>query len=377
MDSESMMRVVLAGGGHAHLAVLADWARKPLPATRRWLVTSSRFTAYSGMVPGWLAGFYRAEDLTIDLEPLAERAGAELVLADVIGLDAEHRMLALSNGEALAFDLLSLATGGETDTSALAAAGQRLLPVRPMCGFIAQWQGRFAPDLPIQPQEVVVVGGGAAGVELAFAICAVQKGAAARYRVSLVTARERFLAGHDQRVRKLAKRALQERGIAVHFAQAVGAEGGLLLSNGRFLEADCIVAATGSRAPHWLAQSGLACSPEGFVAVGPDMRSLSHSAIFAAGDIIERADRRLERSGVHAVKAGPVLAANLRAALEEGAMRHYLPRRRTLYLLALGDGRAICSWGSFVGMGRWAWRLKDWIDRSFVRRYRDHNIAPE
>lgn len=377
MLSQSMRRVVLAGGGHAHLAVLADWARRPLPATRRLLVTSSRFTAYSGMVPGWLAGIYRAEDLLIDLAPLAEQAGAELVLADVTSLYADNRMLVLSNGETLGFDVLSLATGGETDTSALAAAGRRLLPVRPMRNFIAEWRDRFAPDVAIPPREIVVVGGGAAGVELVLAINAIHRRVAARGRVSLVTPEERFLAGHDEQVRSHAKQVLLERGIAVHFAHAVGTDSGVLLSNGRLLPADCILAATGSRAPHWLATSGLACTSQGFVAVGPDMRSTSHPAIFAAGDIIDRTDRQLERSGVHAVKAGPVLAANIRAALGEGAIRNYQPRRPTLYLLALGDRRAICSWGPFVGTGRWAWWLKDWIDRSFVRRYsRLSNASP-
>ena len=99
-------RVILAGGGHAHLAVLADWAVKPMPDTERWLVTSSRFTAYSGMVPGWLAGIYRADDLLIDLAPLAERAGAQLILADVVGLDPARQMLNLSSGDDMAFAVL-------------------------------------------------------------------------------------------------------------------------------------------------------------------------------------------------------------------------------------------------------------------------------
>ncbi|MDE1943766.1 MAG: pyridine nucleotide-disulfide oxidoreductase, partial [Betaproteobacteria bacterium] len=108
-------RVVLAGGGHAHLAVLADWARRPTSGTERLLVTSSRHTAYSGMFPGWLAGFYRAKDLFIDLAPLAERAGARMILADVAGIDADAATLNLSNGGHLEYDLVSLATGGETD----------------------------------------------------------------------------------------------------------------------------------------------------------------------------------------------------------------------------------------------------------------------
>ena len=50
------IRMVLAGGGHAHLAVLADWIGVPPEGTERWLVTSHRQTAYSGMLPGWMAG---------------------------------------------------------------------------------------------------------------------------------------------------------------------------------------------------------------------------------------------------------------------------------------------------------------------------------
>lgn len=362
-------RVVLAGGGHAHLAVLADWADKPFPDTQRWLVTSSRFTAYSGMLPGWLAGIYRAQDLLIDLAPLAERAGARLILADVVGLDPARRILSLSSGEEIAFDLLSLATGGESDVSTLAAAGERLFPVRPVGAFMERWSLLLEAKKMAPRMNVVVVGGGAAGVELALGAVVALQNTFWNSSVSLVTTREGFLTGYVKRVRKLAQTELSNRGIVVHFAQAVGEENGLLLSNGNLLSADCIIAATGSRAPRWLAQSGLACNSQGFVAVGADMRSISHPGIFAAGDIIDRADRKLERSGVHAVKAGPVIAANLRVALGDGELRHYEPRNRTLYLLALGDRRAILSWGRLVAEGQWEWRIKDWIDRTFVARY--------
>lgn len=375
MTSGKTAQVVLAGGGHAHLAVLADWAARPLPGTQRWLVTSSRFTAYSGMLPGWLAGTYLPNDLLIDLAPLAERAGAGLILADVVGLDPTRRTLSLSSGKEMEFDLLSLATGGETDTSALAAAGERLLPVRQVGTFMKRWAHLLEAKTLSPSMNVVVVGGGAAGVELALGVEVALREIVPNFRISLVTPRDGLLSGHVRRVRRLAQRELSNRGIAMHFAQAVGQENGLVLSNGEFLPADCIIAATGSRAPRWLAQSGLACNNQGFVTVGADLRSTSHPAIFAAGDIINRADRKLERSGVHAVKAGPVLAANLRATLDRGELRNYQPRNRTLYLLSLGDKRAILSWGHLVAAGRWAWRIKDWIDRSFVARYTDDIVT--
>lgn len=370
-------RVILAGGGHAHLAVLADWARQPLPGTERLLITASRHTAYSGMLPGWLAGIYRTRDLLIDLEPLARRAGARLLVADVIGLDAGRRTLSLSSGEEVEFDLLSLATGGETDISSLALLGDRLLPVRPMAALMQRWSHFLEANLvanlvassPAAPLSVAVVGGGAGGVELALGAERALSRLSGKARICLVTPSDSFLAGHACGVRRRARAELAKRGIAIHFAHAAGQENGLLLSNGDFLPADRVIAATGSRAPPWLAASGLACTTEGFVAVGSDMRSTSHAAIFAAGDIIDRVDRHLPRSGVHAVKAGPVVAFNLRATISGAALHHYRPGKRTLYLLALGDRRAILSWGGLALTGKLAWWIKDWIDRGFVGRY--------
>jgi pyridine nucleotide-disulfide oxidoreductase family protein len=357
-------RVILAGGGHAHLAVLADWARRPPPETERILVTSRRHLAYSGMLPGWLAGIYRAEDLLIDLAPLAERAGAELILADVVGLDAAGQSLTLSTGGALDYDLLSLATGGEIDTSALAPLGEKLLAVRPVDGFMTRWPGFLGAGA-----SVAVVGGGAAGIELAMAVEAALRRRFGQAGVALVTLAEGLLTGHGEAAKRRVLAELSARGIALHLAEARGASGDLNLSDGTRLPADCVIAATGSRPPSWLAQSGLALSATGFVCTGADLRSRSHSAVFAAGDLAEQAGRALPRAGVHAVKAGPILAANLRAALGGSPLRLYQPRRHALALLATGERSAILSWGPLAAQGRWVWQLKDRIDRGFVRRY--------
>lgn len=369
-------RIILAGGGHAHLAVLADWAKEPWPDTERWLVTSARHTAYSGMLPGWMAGIYAADDLMIDLAPLAEQAGARLVLDDVTGIEPDRGLVRLASGGELVFDRLSLATGGEADLSSLAMLGERLIAVRPVSGFMQRWTALIEATPPGATLAIAVVGGGAAGVELALGAAAALRLRQIAGKITLVCPHDGFLAGHGQGVRSRALGELARHGIAVHYVQAVGTADGLMLSDGSFLPADSVIAATGSRAPRWLTQSGLACTAAGFVAVGADLRSMSHPAILAAGDIIERIDRQLPRSGVHAVKAGPVLAANLRA-LDQGARLHeYQPAGRTLYLLATGDRRAIVSWGALAFAGKLAWWLKDRIDRRFVARQRPAGIIP-
>ena len=47
-----MKRLVLLGGGHAHLAVLKDLAERPLDGWQVQLVTPFRRQLYSGMLPG-------------------------------------------------------------------------------------------------------------------------------------------------------------------------------------------------------------------------------------------------------------------------------------------------------------------------------------
>lgn len=356
-------RVILAGGGHAHLAVLHRWANEPDAGEERLLITPQARAIYSGMVPGWMAGIYPAEALRIDLAALAAKAGARLILAEVTGLDAAQQRLTLSTGEGLDFDLLSLATGGGIDLAPFAASTAAILPVRPVEGLIAGWK-HFLEAGPSAP-AIAVVGGGAAGVELALAAQARLADAAT---VTLVCPPGAFLSGHHPRVRRLARAALDRRGIALRHGLASGAPGGLMLDDGAPLPADLVLLATGSRPPGWLAASGLSCTAQGFALVGADLRSVSHPAVFAAGDIVERADRPLPRSGVHAVKAGPVLAANLAAALHGRAMQSYQPGPRTLYLLSTANRRAIASWGGFALQGRALWWLKDRIDRGFVSR---------
>ncbi len=66
VGAETVM--LLVGGGHAHVAVLADWAKRGAPAgVRGVLLTPERYLRYSGMVPGWIAGQHAQDDGLVDL----------------------------------------------------------------------------------------------------------------------------------------------------------------------------------------------------------------------------------------------------------------------------------------------------------------------
>jgi NADH dehydrogenase FAD-containing subunit len=127
--------------------------------------------------------------------------------------------------------------------------------------------------------------------------------------------------------------------------------------------------ATGAQAPPWLQRSGLALDAQGFVAVDALQRSTSHPNVFAAGDVSTRQDRTLARSGVYAVRAGPALSNNLRAAVAGQPPKPHQPPQNSLNLISCGDRYAIGAWGNTSFEGRWVWQLKNRIDRQFVARY--------
>lgn len=364
-----MKRLVLAGGGHAHLSVLEALARERTRGVETILVTPSRYQIYSGMLPGWMAGHYDQRQCRIDLHPMARAAHIGMVTQRISSMDAGARCVRLADGRQIDYDLLSLDTGSETDVSSLQKAGEALLPVKPLNGFFEAWPLVIVAASAKPDYRLVVVGGGAAGVELALAARFAFSRSGGNGQVDLVASGDGLLAGHARSVQRRVSRYLTGANVQVHQVEGSGMQAGVLLSTGTLLPADCVVAATGARAPRWLGRSGLELNANGYVAVDEFYRSLSHNDVFAAGDVSARQDVAVARSGVHAVHAGPVLAANLLATLRGGRMRSYRPRRHSLYLLACGPRYAIASWGRWSAEGGWVWTWKDRIDRGFVRRF--------
>jgi selenide,water dikinase len=191
-----------------------------------------------------------------------------------------------------------------------------------------------------------------------------------RVRVCLVTGNATVLPGFPLAVQQRAINVLRRARITVLNQRVVEiASQQVQLDNGARLVCDVPLLALPTVAPPWLQGSGLALDEHGFISTTPELHSVSHPEVFAAGDVASRVDRTLPRSGVYAVRAGPPLALNLRRRLAGGALVPWKAQTRALYLLSCGGRRAIASWGDFSVRGRWVWTWKDHIDRSFVRRF--------
>jgi selenide,water dikinase len=363
--------LVLVGGGHAQVAVLKSFAMRPVAGVRLTLVARDVATPYSGMLPGFVAGHYGFEECHIDLRPLAWRAGARLIRDEAVGLDLAAKRVLCRNHPPLRYDLLALDIGSTPQRRVVPGADAHAIPVKPIDRFAERWTALLERLRAAEAaQDVVVVGGGVAGVELILAMHHRLCGSSVRF--ALVT-REGLLPALNVGARARLARILAARGIAVHERAEVieVGEREIVCGDGRRVPFDASLWATEAGAAPWLAETDLALDPEGFVAVDASLRSISHRHVFAAGDVAAVLPHPREKAGVFAVRQGPPLARNLRRVLEGREPVPFVPQRRHLALIGTGNAYAVAARGRFSAEGRWAWRLKQWIDRRWMQRYRD------
>lgn len=368
--------IVLVGGGHTHVQVLAGFGDRPEQGARLTLVTDLPETPYSGMLPGHIAGHYPREAMHIDLRRLAERCRVAFVPHAAAGIDRGRRELLLSDGARLPYDTLSLNVGITPDLSGMVGADRFALAVKPISGFLDRLDAIFAASGTTDgPRRILVVGGGPAGVEIALALRTRldQVGqAAGRLWIGLAAGSgltPRLNAGMRRKVRNtLARRdvALLDPCRIVEITPQDAVD-----ETGRRIAADLVIVSTAARAPGWLASTGLACAADGSVLTQPTLATFGDEAIFAVGDCAAIAGDRREKAGVFAVRQGPPLIENLRRRVRGDPLQAYRAQRHVLTILSTGDGGAIAGRGTWLAVeGRWVWLWKDWLDRSFMTRFR-------
>eukprot|EP00911_Craspedida_sp_UC1_P001878 UC1_evm1s1442 len=333
-------------------------------------------------------------------------------------------------------------TAGAVAAAVPAAASQcPVTPVKPIDGFRDRWnriRARVRHEVLVKQKTVTltVVGGGAGGVELTLAMqerlladlskhdsdsssSSGRGGGEKLLRVMLVTRGSRLMTQHSAATAAIFERILRQRGVTVLLSHAVErVESSTLIVPGaasadtRRIPFDECIWCTQAGAQEWLRKnSALSLDEGGFIRVTEALESVNQANIFAAGDVASLPSER-PKAGVFAVRAGPILAHNIRQAVlgrrrggdssnsdnsllgrvlrfglgrssifstsESAAnsaagslgLRVYRPQRT--FLGIIGTGRrscAVASVGALAVDGAWLWELKDWIDRKWMAGY--------
>ena len=372
-----MKRLVLLGGGHAHVHVLKAIGEALDSTVSVTLVSPVSVQVYSGMVPGFVAGHYGLAECGVDLGPLAAKARALVARSAGALISTGRREVILANGESVPYDLLSVDIGSRPLVGDVVGVERHAIPVRPLETFVTAWEETLARAKRGGVESVSVVGGGAAGLEIAFAMdhrFRAELGARAPH-VRVLTDQPDILVEYGPGVRERFKRLARKRNVGLHPMSRVAEVGPdfVRLKDKLQFASDATFWVAGAGAHPIFRDSGLETDERGFLLVDDFMQSVSHPEILGAGDCATSRDNPRPKAGVFAVRAGPALAHNLRAKLAGGPLRDHVTRRRFLALISCGDRRAVGVYGPLAFEGRWVWAWKDRIDRAFLARYREQD----
>lgn len=366
--------IVLAGGGHAHLYSLVrvgELVRRGFDVT---LVDRSPYLYYSGMATGVISGTYAPEEHRIDIRRLVEEGGGRFVEGRITEIRTENREFLIEDGRTVPYDAASVCLGSEVPRSGVADHGTGAVRVKPVVNFVEIKRRLLALGKDRAPR-ILVVGGGAAGCEVAANTLALLGRLGLEGELTIAEMSESLLPDAPKKAQVQILRFLRERGAEVLTGIPVTRVGAAWAADGHEIPCDLPVLAVGVSPPDIFRASRLLTGDDGGLWVDRRLRSIGDERLFGGGDCISFRGEALPKLGVFAVRQGPVIFHNLQATLDGRSLADYRPQKRFLYVLNLGDGTGLAVYGPFVWRGRLSWKLKHRIDKRFVGGHRHRKLS--
>ena len=320
---------MLVGAGHAHLEVLRYWSRQPLPDVELTCIAPHPVAAYSGMLPGVLAGQYTPEQMEVELAPLCARANARLHSHAFREMDIRRRTISCADGTHLPFDVLSFNVGSVPRLPELVDSPPGVIPVKPMTTFLQRLTDAVQRiRLRCQqsaPLRVAVLGGGVAATEVTLCL-----NAWLRRRTDVFDVHSTLIGGHSRLVPELPfgvashlTHRLQSAGIRLNLGCPVVriVDGNLEFANGEKQECDLVIVLTSAIGSPEIARLELEQDQRGFLLTNDCLQSVSHPHVFAAGDCGTQSGTQSAKAGVYSVRQAPILWHNLSSWLQGRPLR--------------------------------------------------------
>ena len=363
-------RMVLIGGGHAHMVALDNLAAITAKGHHVTVIGPSDHHYYSGMGPGMLLGTYRPAEIRFATRHVVEKQGGVFIRDKAIRIDPAHKAVILAGGDRVPYHVLSCNAGSYVPRPKMDGDTADVFTVKPI-ERLMEAQARLIDHCERHIARVVIVGGGPSAAEIAGNVW--QLGTApGRHRPHItICAGRSFMAAFPAAVRRRIITVLARRKVVIRENARVAAvdRGQITLVDGETLPADVVFLALGVTPSDIFTESGLATGPDGGLTVNRFLQSPDHADIFGGGDCIHFADRPLDKVGVYAVRQNPVLYHNMVAQMEGGALMPFDPGGDYLLIFNLGGGVGVLKKRWLTFGGRPAFIIKDMIDRKFMRRF--------
>ncbi|MGG1687492.1 FAD-dependent oxidoreductase [Pseudalkalibacillus sp. NRS-1564] len=359
-----MKKLLLIGAGHAHLHIMKK-LQEENGEHEVTLISPSEYQYYSGMFSGYLEGLYNKEDMRIHIPTLAKAAGIHFTEGAALSIDAKAKVVLTEKGDILSYDVLSVDIGSLTAGIEVPGARKHALRIKPNYRIEEVAKAMQAAETP------VVVGGGAAGVEMALALTAKRK-LEDKKPVALIS-HSPLLENTSAKAQEKIKQIMQGKSLPLYLQEKVAnvTSSQIITTTGNQIAYDEVLWLTGPKAPGIFRTSQLPVDEAGYLLVEDTLQVKEYPAIFAAGDCASiRQYPDLPKAGVVAVRQSDILWANMKGFLNDANGRRFQPKNAYLSILSTGQKQGLLLYGRIVLHHPLSWKLKNRIDQKFMTTYK-------
>lgn len=323
--SGSQARVVIVGAGFAGLAAVDELVGSGADVT---LVDRHPYSTFQPLLYQVATAGLTSADVAYPLWAVVRKRRARFRRGELTGIDRDSREVQLADGTRLGYDYLILTTGVSAAFFGVTGAAENALSLYTRHDAVVL-RDELLADLerlaanPSDELHIIVVGGGATGVELAGTLAELRNIALPatfpeieqdRMQVRLVEASDVLLGPFDPQLRDYTLHQLLHRGVDVRLGAATKEvrEEEVELASGEVLRSDITVWAAGVAGPATTSALGVPTGRSGRILTGPDLRVQGEERIFAAGDIALIESNPMPQLAQPAIQQGRHAAAQIR-----------------------------------------------------------------
>ncbi|GHF79422.1 NADH dehydrogenase [Amycolatopsis bartoniae] len=358
--------VVIVGAGFAGVSAAKELASHGVDVL---LVDKNNYHQFQPLIYQVATAQIANRDVARPLRAIFRRdRSVKVTTAEVTKIDAGTRTVTTSDGLEFRGRILVIATGAEVNFFGIPGADEHAFPLYSL-DDAARLRSRLLGALDAADRDrryvekgalnVVIVGGGATGVETAGAVAEsmrevvpayLSKEVAASGKVYLVDMLPDILMPFSEKSRKYAAERLRAAGVELKLGVSVTEvrKDGVLLKDGTFIPSRTVVWAGGLKARGLLGDSGLPQGKGGRIDVGPELTVPGFEGVYALGDsanITDAKGQKLPQLGSVAQQSGKWVARNILADLRGGRREPFVYRDKGIMAM-IGRGAAIAELGS-------------------------------
>ena len=387
-------RVVIVGAGFGGLAAARTLAHAPIRLT---VVDRRNHHLFQPLLYQVATAALSPGDIAYPIRSILRRqANADVLLADVVAIDVEQRLVRLADGT-LPYDFLIVAAGAghayfghdawEKDAPGLKTLDDALDIRRRILLAFEEAEREEDPEVRRDLLTFVVVGGGPTGVELAGAIAEISRHVIVsdfrsidprEARIVLVEAGPRLLPAMLPATSETAAATLARRGVEVRVGNPVTDVDARGVSiGGERLGARTVVWAAGVAASPLARTLGVPLDRAGRVPVEPDLSIPGHPEVFVIGDLsvyTHQTGRPLPGLSPVALQQGRAAARGILATLQ-GRPRHRFHYVDKGTMAVIGRSAAVAEIAGLRFSGLVAWLLWCFVHIFFLIGFRNRAIV--